>query len=87
MHIEQGLKCPFTIDEMKAYYAKDPLTYKTYANMKYDYDRLCQHNRANGIGFVNDSSCGATRHIVPEELKISVYLGDIYQMIRYGGSE
>lgn len=86
MHIEQGLKCPFTLDEMKAYYALKPLTYETYVCMRHDYDRLIRHNRANGIGF-HELLHGVTCYIVPEELKISVYLGDIYQMVRYGGPE
>ncbi|UOX40348.1 hypothetical protein UGMREWDR_CDS0025 [Aeromonas phage GomatiRiver_11] len=86
MHIEQGLKCPFSLEEMKAHYAMEPLTYATYVCMRHDYDSLIRHNRANGIGF-HESLHNVTCYIVPEELKISVYLGNIYQAVRYGGPE
>lgn len=74
MNIEKGLKCPFSLEEMQDYYNNSPLTHETYFNMRYDYDRLVNHNRSHGIQFV------------PEEMKIAVYLGDVYKAIHYGGS-
>lgn len=84
---KKGLECPFSLGEMKAHYEFEQLTYQTYCNMKADYDRLIRHNRANGIGFSDDSYGGFTRHIVPEELLISCYIGKIYQFVRHGGPE
>lgn len=86
-NMKKGLECPFSLEEMKEYYQFKQLTYQTYCDMKADYYKLIRHNRANGIGFSEDCYVGFERHIVPEEFRISCYIGKIYQFVKHGGPE
>lgn len=74
--INKGLKCPFSLAELKEHYSFWPLTYETYHSIKHDISRLSWYNIDQG--FLNGTD---------GEYDCRAYASDIYRFVKYGGPE
>lgn len=73
----QRLKCPFSLEEMKAHYDGAPLTYETYHEMEYDLQRLLDFYKATGYPV----EC----FVIGDEERIENYIKLVYKSLKTGG--